>query len=197
MPIMDGLEATRLIRQAEEGTGRHLPILAMTAYAMQEDRDRCLRAGMDRYIAKPFRPRELCETVEAMANQAQGGGTPAGAVAAADLIDWPAVLEHVGGDRRLLDELVAIFFRECPRWLAQLHRATAAGDALEIKRAAHNLKSAMSHFGARTGHEAALRVENLARNGTLDGIEAACAELENQIEQLKPLLEAFTRTETP
>jgi len=64
MPEMDGFEATGLIRQQEQGTGRHVPILAMTAYAMKGDRERCLAAGMDGYVSKPINPRELWEAME-------------------------------------------------------------------------------------------------------------------------------------
>jgi two-component system sensor histidine kinase/response regulator len=64
MPEMDGLEAAALIRQNEKGTGRHIPIIAMTAHAMTGDQERCLAAGMDAYIAKPIRSRDLVKLVE-------------------------------------------------------------------------------------------------------------------------------------
>jgi len=64
MPEMDGLEATRVIRARERGTGRHLPILAMTAHALKGDRERCLEAGMDGYIAKPIRAEELFDAID-------------------------------------------------------------------------------------------------------------------------------------
>jgi CheY-like chemotaxis protein len=64
MPVMDGIECTRAIRAAESGTGRHLPILAMTAHALNTDRERCLAAGMDLYISKPIRVRELVDAID-------------------------------------------------------------------------------------------------------------------------------------
>jgi HPt (histidine-containing phosphotransfer) domain-containing protein len=109
------------------------------------------------------------------------------------VIDWGAALEYVGGDRQLLGDLVGIFFEECPRWLAELRGAVEDRDPGEIKRTAHNLKGAMSHFGAQAAHAAALRVETMARKGQLDGVEAAYADLEKQIEQLKPALTALVR----
>ncbi len=64
MPEMDGFEATAAIRQKEQTTGTHIPIVAMTAHAMVDDRDRCLQAGMDAYLSKPVHPQALYETIE-------------------------------------------------------------------------------------------------------------------------------------
>jgi PAS domain S-box-containing protein len=192
MPVMDGLTATALIRQRETGTGRHVPIIAMTAYAMQEDRERCLRAGMDGYLAKPFRAQDLYDLVENL----RAASAPAGAEhegADSRIIDWSAALEYVGGDRQLLRDLVGIFFESCPAELEQLRRAVAERDAARIKRGAHNLKAATSHFGARSAFEAAERLEVMARTGPLDQASAALADLEKKLEQLRPALAAFVR----
>jgi CheY-like chemotaxis protein len=77
MPEMDGFETTSAIRVRERDTGKHLPIIAMTAHAMQGDRERCLAAGMDSYIAKPIRARELIELLEKFCHAAQQEGAPA------------------------------------------------------------------------------------------------------------------------
>ena len=66
MPEMDGLEATRIIRSKEAQSGDRLPIIAMTAHALKEDRDRCLEAGMDEYVTKPIRIGQLRETIDAV-----------------------------------------------------------------------------------------------------------------------------------
>ena len=66
MPVMDGLEATSAIRQMEQATGRHIPIIAMTAHAMAGDRQRFLKAGMDGYVSKPIRSRDLLEAIESV-----------------------------------------------------------------------------------------------------------------------------------
>jgi CheY-like chemotaxis protein len=72
MPELDGLEATRLLRAREQGTSRHVPVLAMTAYAMKGDRERCLQAGMDGYLSKPIQPQELYGAIEQVAQGLNG-----------------------------------------------------------------------------------------------------------------------------
>jgi CheY-like chemotaxis protein len=74
MPVMDGFEATALLRQQERGTGRRLPVLAMTAHAMKGDRERCLEAGMDGYVAKPVQKQELFDAIEAAVPTGQEPG---------------------------------------------------------------------------------------------------------------------------
>jgi len=66
MPVMDGLEATRAIREKERGTGRHVPIIALTAHAMNSDEAACLQAGVDGYLTKPIHPSRLFQTIENM-----------------------------------------------------------------------------------------------------------------------------------
>jgi CheY-like chemotaxis protein len=69
MPEMDGIQATRMIREKEKETGNHIPIVAMTAYAMDSDRVRCLEAGMDAYVSKPINVQELFKTVESLVTE--------------------------------------------------------------------------------------------------------------------------------
>ncbi len=187
MPEMGGFEATRLIRQAEEKTGRRVPILALTAHAMKGDREKCLEAGMDGYVAKPVRAQELFAAIAGRCAAGGAGEAPAEAPADA-VLDWAAALDYVGGDRELLRDVIEAFRAECPRWREGLRRAVAGGDVAEVKRFAHNLKSAAAHLGARRASRAAQALEEMGGHGNLSGAEEACATLESELDRMVPAL---------
>jgi CheY-like chemotaxis protein len=198
MPAMDGLEATALIRQKEQGTGRHVPILAMTAHAMKGDQERCLAAGMDSYVSKPVRARELFDAIAAFAPAAVGlRTTETRATSTAGVLDWAAALEYVGGNAELLKQLVKVFLDECPRWLTRLRQAAASRDLAELKLVAHNLQSAMSHLGARSAYEAMRRLEEISRSGDPNGLNEACAAVEMELECLQRAAVAFLASDLP
>jgi CheY-like chemotaxis protein/HPt (histidine-containing phosphotransfer) domain-containing protein len=189
MPELDGLEATAAIRRGEAGQGRHLPIVAMTAHAMVGDRERCLASGMDGYLAKPIRARELLAVIEQVLSGANHSKTHI-STAAADpaVVDWAIALDRLQGDRGLLEEIVEVFREECPRLVAQARRAIAAGDAAELRLAAHTLKGALVNFAATDAVEAARRLEMIGKQGELAAASQAFEELERQLERLQPAL---------
>jgi PAS domain S-box-containing protein len=210
MPDLDGLEATGLIRERERGTGRHLPIIAMTAHAMKGDREQCLAAGMDGYVAKPIHPRELFEALEALPSppvpQGEAGapapsanGTPAGREGGAEaadpngLVDEAEALSRVDGDADLLRELVELFLASCDEQLAALLRAVERNDAQALRLTSHCLKGAVATFGARAAYEAALRLEALGKEGDLSGAADAYAALAEAVGRLKPALARLRR----
>jgi PAS domain S-box-containing protein len=212
MPEMDGLEATRQIRQTEQETGRHTPVIAMTACAMKGDRQRCLASGMDGYVSKPVRSGELLEALEAAVGPASGtserrtansGGGPepspapsAGPPTAASL-DWGEALDRVGGDRQLLAELAGLFLREHPKWMAAIGAAIERGEADKLQRSAHALKGALGSVGAREAFAVALRLETLARQGELCGAEQAWALLAREGERACAALAALAGESKP
>jgi CheY-like chemotaxis protein len=185
MPEMDGFEATGQIREHERASGRHLPIIAMTAYAMKGDRERCLEAGMDAYLAKPIKPRELWRTLETLLPPSAGMTADA---SAAQVFDPAAALGQVGGDASLLREIVDLFIADCPRLLREIHEAIARQDAVRLKTAAHSLKGATVNFAAPAAFEAAQKLEALGRTGSLAGAAAAAAHLEQELDRLKTAL---------
>ncbi|MGE0679975.1 MAG: response regulator [Candidatus Binatia bacterium] len=193
MPVMDGFAATSAIRQQEQSTGGHIPIVAITANAMNGDRERCLAAGMDAYLSKPFQAQQLCQVIESLVSSplpsTQTEANHAGAPEA--VFDQWAVLERVEGDVELLREVVGLFFEEAPELLSAIREAIARRDSMKLEYAAHSLKGTVSNFGARAAREAALRLEVVGRSGDLTYAEPACAELEKEITSLTQALTNF------
>ncbi len=164
MPEMDGLEATRAIRAAEAITGRHVPILALSAYAMQTDQDRCVAAGVDGFLSKPISPGKLIEAIDRYWTSTQA----AAATTDVPVVDLAAALEMTAGDADLLRESVSLFLElDYPRHWQALCTALERGDAPAVKRAAHGLKGALDSFGSRPARDVAARLEAAGRSGDL------------------------------
>ncbi len=210
MPRMGGLEATAEIRRRENGTPRHTPIIAMTAHAMKGDREACLAAGMDAYLAKPIQADELYRTLEAFALVAEGRGrvcefqkspsttsplpNPSAAISeirtpdpALPLVDWSAALKSVADDRALLYELITLFLESLPQWLLDLREAIARQDQPTAKRLAHTLKGSLRQFGA-TATTTAQHLETAADQGRFAEATTLFSELQTALDQLRPKL---------
>jgi PAS domain S-box-containing protein len=186
MPEMDGLEATAAIRARERETGRHVPIVALTAHAMKGDAEKCLAAGMDGYLAKPLQVHEL---EDALARVALGAApAAAGAAVAASpgtsRLDAARLLDRVGGDRGALASIVRVFLADYPRQLARIREALAGRDAAGLRRAAHALKGAVSNFAAAPATEAAMRLQAIGDSRDLRDAPAALARLELELHSL-------------
>ncbi len=178
MPEMDGFETTRAIREREKTTGKRLGIIALTAHAMKGDRERCLAAGMDRYISKPVQPGELLTAIGKLIPDLQ------------ETTSTEEISSAIApsGDTRLLAEMAGLFLRDCPKLMSEIRRALDRHDAKGLERAAHTLKGSVSNFAARAAFEAARHLETLGREADLAQAEAACRRLEDEIERLKPAL---------
>jgi two-component system sensor histidine kinase/response regulator len=194
MPEMDGLEATAAIRREEERTGRHLPILAMTAHALKGDRERCLAAGMDGYVSKPLHPEELYAGLRGVLQPPRepSAGLPTEPARGAP-VDHAALLARVEGDSGLLREMAELFLKTYPKLLDEIRRAIERQDALALERAAHTLKGSVSNFVAREAFLAATELENMATRRDLALAPRACGELAGTLERLRPALESLTK----
>jgi two-component system sensor histidine kinase/response regulator len=191
MPEMDGFEATAAIRLKEKSRGTHIPIVAMTAHAMKGDRERCLAAGMDEYIAKPIAVEELIKVTEGLTANPHKPTTANDS--SVDTFDHAASLARVGGDENLLFDLANMYFQEAPKRLSAVRAALEGNDADRLRRATHSMKGSVSAFAARRAGEAAARLEELAQTGQMAGAEAAYEALVLQVEMLRQALENFVR----
>jgi two-component system sensor histidine kinase/response regulator len=191
MPEMNGLEATEAIRQREQSTSRHIPIIALTAHAMPADRERCLAAGMDGYLAKPIDVEELIATVEAYAEgerPAPATAAPAGPTVTRPVFDEKAALANAGGDRELLTEVIALFQSDYPAALRRLDRAVKSGDGEALRLAAHALKGVLATVGSPAGRETAMALEQLGRAGNVAAAADLAARLRETIVALNSAL---------
>jgi PAS domain S-box-containing protein len=202
MPELDGLGATREIRERERTTGQHVPIIAMTAHALTGDRDRCLASGMDEYLPKPIRPRQLVEMIAAATGKAlivgpvapaEPKAEPAPTSPASKVVDWEVALSATAGDKDLLCELIDAYFLERPRLQRELDDSLDRTDFELLHRAAHTIKSSMRLFGAARPLELSLALETLGRTHAIDGAAALRDSLRTELEKLHPVLLDYLR----
>ncbi|HLJ57256.1 MAG TPA: response regulator, partial [Chthonomonadaceae bacterium] len=208
MPEMDGFEATAAIRAMERRSGRHTPIVAMTAHAMKGDRDRCLAAGMDAYVSKPLIVDDLFRTVDTLiaadptAGPLPGAGShvesappESGEAAPSDAgpppFDRVEALDRVEGDLEILREVVRLFLDDAPNTLAEIADAIAGRNAHRLERSAHSLKGAVGSLAARAAFDAALRLETAGRAADFAMARFAHPELVREIARLERALTAF------
>jgi CheY-like chemotaxis protein/HPt (histidine-containing phosphotransfer) domain-containing protein len=184
MPEMSGFEATEAIRRQERASGKHLPIIALTAHAMDGDRERCLESGMDGYVSKPVRGEELARAIGSLLTATPGGSDLAHSgdeKQQPKLFDRTALLQRLEGDTELLDEVLEIFLDDCPPMLEKIRRAAAGHDAKALLFPAHALKGAAANVCASRIHAAALKLELMAREDRVVDVEAQVAALEEEI----------------
>jgi CheY-like chemotaxis protein/HPt (histidine-containing phosphotransfer) domain-containing protein len=209
MPTMDGLEATRRIHQ-RWSEGRRPHVIAATANAMREEHEACLAAGMDDYLPKPIRVEELaaalsrCRPHLSPPPPAPGRESGAGAQAppepeplgpprSAGVLHPPALerlMQTIGDDRGVLAALIDTFLDDVPRLVDGARRGLRQGQADEVRRAGHTLKSNGATFGAMRLSELSRELEALARSGTLEGTTDLLARIEGEYESVRIALEA-------
>jgi signal transduction histidine kinase/CheY-like chemotaxis protein len=195
MPTMDGIQATQAIRESEHGTNSRIPIIAMTAHAMRGDREACLAAGMDHYIAKPINYNRLIRAVERF------GLPPGTASQVAPLVAkqsqtsssskvWnaDAALRRLGKDESLLADLIDFFHEDSVTLQATIEAAIQSADAYEIQRNAHALKGLCANFEAPIATEAANDIERRAAKGMTQAGEFDLKSLKQAVKELADAL---------
>jgi two-component system sensor histidine kinase/response regulator len=190
MPQLNGLEATAAIRDRERSRKTHIPIIALTAHAIEGDREKCLGAGMDDYVTKPIDPEQLFEAIERALSRARtpnNTGRSNGDAPASD-----ALIQRFDGDIELLRALAGIFANSAPAQLSQISAAIARRDAKALALAAHALKGSVSTFHARRAVEAAAVLEQIGRAGDLSNADHFFEALSVEVASLSRALQELT-----
>jgi CheY-like chemotaxis protein/HPt (histidine-containing phosphotransfer) domain-containing protein len=204
MPEMDGYEATAQIRERESELGHHTPIIAMTANAMQGDREKALEAGMDDYVSKPVKPEELDAVLErwipqpdaeasAPEEQIDSAATPGrgGGGGVTDPLDQSVLagLRELG-DQELLAKLAELFLEDVPPQLEVLREAIEGGDASSVERVGHTLKGSCGNMGALRMGTLCAELEEIGHSGELERGPVLFERLEAEFGRVRPALEA-------
>ncbi len=190
MPDMDGLQATRMIRAGASGVHNpRIPIVAMTAHAMQGDREACLEAGMNGYVAKPVSAKVLARELREWLLPAEAKAlSPPGTAPAADKAaawDREAMLERLMGDEELADKIVNVFLDDLPRQLDSLAGLLASGDLAGVVRQTHTIKGAAANVGGELLRQCAMDAETAARAGHLEEVVRVLPGMRSAFDDLK------------
>jgi signal transduction histidine kinase/DNA-binding response OmpR family regulator/HPt (histidine-containing phosphotransfer) domain-containing protein len=208
MPVLDGFAATAAIRreEADAGRARTLPIIAITANALQGDREACLAAGMDDYLSKPFTQAELAGVIGRWIGLPLAASVhhdelpptlPAEAVEVIqrDVINARALeniraLSQQGGDA-LVQKVIRAYVGDAPQHLRTLRRAVGGQDADTVRRVAHSLKSASANVGAETLARLCKDLEQMGRNASVSGAATLLTDMEEEFQTVRQSLNAM------
>ena len=197
MPVMDGFKATTAIRKQEELTGHHIPIIAMTAYAMSGDRERCLTAGMDDYVSKPINEASVAKACSlitkfnrssvdvAVSNKIQ---EDAEIVPDQLVFDFPAALKRFEGDGEFVNEICGLILNSVPELISSLKSAVEQQDCESAGKAVHTIKGSVSNLCAEPTYHAAMRLEQICHEHQLNQLEAGCLDLVREVDRLMATL---------
>jgi two-component system sensor histidine kinase/response regulator len=203
MPEMDGYEATAEIRRREaEGDGRHTPVIAMTANALEGDREKALEAGMDDYVAKPVKAEELEAVLERWIPQQEeplepSVSAPDDGSRASEETEAPLDERALAGLRELqqegepdfVKELIELFLSDVPPQLATLREAVRGNDAESVERIAHTLKGSSGNMGAKKMTALCAQLQEAGASRDLAGAPELLERLEEEFGRVRPALE--------
>ena len=209
MPVLDGYQATGEIRELERQSGRQTPVVAMTAYALQGDRDKCLESGADAYLSKPARPAEILAMLDLLVPEADPGSAgilPAEVTAArpplasplagADsrqVFDAADLVERLGGNEEMVGQFVAMFSGVASGYLKSLRAAVQEGDLEQTRVLAHTIKGAAANISAWRMGEIAGALETLSRAGEREGAADLLDGLEKGFAQFAEVTQGYAK----
>ena len=195
MPEMDGYEATRQIRNSRSAIRNpKIPIVAMTAHAMQGAREECLEAGMDDFISKPVNPQELLRVIEEWVIKPEATreeimlDNPEPKEKEKDVFDKADLFKRLMDDEDLAKEVIELFLDDIPRKLVAMKKAFNKSDAPLLQQLAHSVKGAAANIGARAFRDCASRMEQAGEGGNLDKAASLLPKIDEQFRRLENVL---------
>jgi two-component system, sensor histidine kinase and response regulator len=198
MPVMDGLQATGRIRELERAGNTHIPIVAITAYAMKGDRDRILAAGMDDYLSKPFKSEDVVALLTRYGAGSSSADVPKVADAAGKkgikphgkhnveaVFNRTGLLARIGGREEMVQKLVALFVSLVEKTLPELEKAIAEEDREGVRREMHTLGGAAANIGAERVHQLVTALNGRTKRGEVEHLAHGLENLRTEFEQFK------------
>lgn len=199
MPILDGFQATSVIRALERGADTATPIIAMTAHAMRGDREKCLEAGMDAYVAKPLDVKQLLGLIESVAEDRHITETNGHEQDHDDsfgthgtlIIDYAGAMKRLGDDAELFREFIVYYDEDAKKLLREIETAIDGQATGDLHRAAHNLKGLASNLGAQRVVNASHSLERIGKNEELAKAPEALKLLKSEMDRLHSALQNY------
>jgi CheY-like chemotaxis protein len=205
MPVMGGMEATRLIRERESLTGGHRLIVAMTAHAMHEDRERCLDGGMDEYVSKPINIARVRDVIVRLLERTSGESTNPDEVpqsgsalrqaSSAAVFRPEQALGMLDENPEILDQALEAFLDCSSAMTQEIERSASTADAGALRRAAHGLRGAASGIGAGAVELTAERLEQVALREEFEAVGPLLDELDSEMQELRRAILSYPESE--
>ncbi|GAB3910893.1 hypothetical protein GCM10028803_51150 [Larkinella knui] len=194
MPQMNGYVATEKIRQLEGRTGKHIPVIGLTANAMKGDREKCLAAGMDDYVSKPMRLKDLTHALSKLQQTTVSQSSVKKIRSAAlSVVDISALLELLDGDKHMLGKILAMMPEQATTILNTLDEAIVRSDMKGIQFASHTLRGLCLNAGMQIVAETAARIELYAHDDRLTAIQGLMPRLKEEVAEALQSLELVQR----
>lgn len=190
MNVMDGLEATSIIRRNEKEGKRRIPIIAMTAYAMEEDKKKFISSGMDGYISKPINMQELYEIIETFIKRIQVERKQE----VKEIADLTGIEKIMGGEPRAIEDLIDTFLSTYPKQLKDIFTEITKRNTEEIYKKSHAFRGGASNFRIHRACDLALQLERESKQGNINKTMAIFVELSEEMDKVKQCLIDYKKT---
>ena len=196
MPVMDGYKATAAIREKEKKTGEHTPILAFTALAFKDDREKCLAVGMDDFVVKPVQMNELFKVIgkyapaskTKSAKKSKATETKEKSKDRRKVFNKTEALKRIGGDEDILKQLAEEHIKHSSKLMIKMDKAVKTQDVEALIFTAHSVKGSLGTIGGEIASDIALNIEKLVKNGNLNEVKKEHALLKKAIKRLHKIL---------